>query len=200
MKEMIFTKDESEFIQDCLQNEIIGIQSGFYGQDMKITKKNDKRKKECERLIKKFQRAEKKIKVSSAKGKGRSLQYWVCERIAKMFGIDFDQSDDNCLIHSREMGQHGTDIIVRGNIYKDFPFDIECKSCESLSVPEWVRQARENNKKENRDWLVVFKKQTIGGEPLVIMEWKTFEKIFLDGKKRMDKMKGKNYAKRSKSK
>lgn len=185
MKEMIFTKDESEFIQDCLNNEIISLQSGFFGQDMEITKNNDKRKKECERLIKKFQRAEKKIKVSSAKGKGRNLQYWVCERIAKMFGIEFIQSDDNCLIHSREMGQHGTDIVLHGNVYKDFPFDIECKSCESLSIPEWVRQARAN-KKENRDWLVIFKKQTIGHEPLVIMEWKTFEKTFLSGKKEKD--------------
>ena len=48
MKEMIFTKDESEFIQDCLNNEIMSLQSGFFGQDMEITKKNDKRKKECE--------------------------------------------------------------------------------------------------------------------------------------------------------
>lgn len=176
MKEMIFTKDESEFIQDCLNNEIMSLQSGFFGQDMEITKKNDKRKKECERLIKKFQRTEKKIKVSSAKGKGRSLQYWVCERIAKIFNIEFEQSNDNCLIHSREMGQHGTDIIVRGKLYKRFPFDIECKACESLSIPQWVRQAK-TNKKDGRDWLVVFKKQTMGSEPFVIMEWDTFEKM-----------------------
>lgn len=180
MKEMLFTKEESKFIQDCLQNEIMSLQSGFFGQDMEITKKNDKRKKECERLIKKFQRAEKKIKVSSAKGKGRSLQYWVCERIAKIFNIGFEQSNDNCLVHSREMGQHGTDIIVRGKLYKKFPFDIECKSCESLSIPEWVRQARQNNK-EGRDWLVIFKKQTIGGEPLVIMDFSCFEKLFIKG-------------------
>ena len=79
------------------------------------------------------------------------------------------------------MGQHGTDICLRGELYKKFPFDIECKSCESLSVPDWVRQAR-TNKKENRDWLVVFKKQTIGHEPLVIMEWETFERLFEKGK------------------
>jgi len=179
MKEMIFTKDESEFIQDCLNNEIMSLQSGFFGQDMEITKNNDKRKKECERLIKKFQRAEKKIKVSSAKGKGRSLQYWVCERIAKIFNIEFNQQDDNCLIHSREMGQHGTDIVLRGEVAKKLPFDIECKACESLSIPQWVRQAK-TNKKDGRDWLVVFKKQTMGSEPFVIMEWDTFEKIIME--------------------
>jgi len=176
MKEMMFTKDESEFIKECLQNEIDSLKMGFFGQDMEITNRNAKREKECLRLIKKFERAEKTLKTSSRKGKGRNLQYWVCEKIAKLFNVDFVQSDDNCLIHSREMGQHGTDIILRGNIYKKFPFDIECKSCESLSIPEWVRQARAN-KKEGREWLIIFKKQTIGHEPLVLMEWETFERI-----------------------
>lgn len=165
---MIFSKDESKFIQECLQYKIMGLRSSHL--------ETIKKQKECERLIKKFQRAEKKIKVSSAKGKGRGLQYWVCERIAAMFGIEFIQSDDTCLVHSREMGQRGTDIVLRGEVYKKFPFDIECKACESLSIPEWIRQARAN-KKENRDWLVVFKKRTIGHEPLVLMEWETFEKI-----------------------
>lgn len=176
MKEMIFTKEESKFIQECLEGKIIDLKSGFYPQDMESTKARAKEEKECQRLIKKFERAEKTLKTSSRKGKGRNLQYWVCEKIAKLFNVDFVQSDDNCLIHSREMGQHGTDIIIRGELYKKFPFDIECKSCESLSISEWVRQARAN-KKEGRDWLVIFKKQTIGHEPLVLMEWETFEKI-----------------------
>lgn len=158
MKEILFKPNEVEMIKKAL--------SAHYGCEEKYAKK----------IISKLERAETKIKVSSAKGKGRGLQYWVCERIAKMFGLEFIQSDDNCLVHSREMGQHGTDIVLRGKVFDDFPFDIECKSCESLSIPEWVRQARAN-KKENRDWLLVFKKQTIGHEPLVLMEWETFEKI-----------------------
>lgn len=185
MKEILFSKDESKFIKDCLQNEIDSLKMGFFGQDMDLTKQRTKKEKECQRLIKKFENAEKKIKVSSAKGKGRGLQYWVCDRIAKMFGLEFIQSDDNCLIQSRPMGQHGTDIVLRGKVFDDFPFDIECKSCESLSIPEWIRQARAN-KKENRDWLLVFKKQTIGHEPLVVMEWETFEKIFLAERKKDD--------------
>ena len=180
MKEMLFTKDESKFIRECLQNEIDSLKLGFYGQDMELTNQRAKREKECERLIKKFERAEKTIKVSSRKGKGRSLQYWVCKRIAAMFDVEFDQSDDSCLIHSREMGQHGTDIVLRGIVRKKFPFDIECKCCETLSIADWVRQAR-TNKKENREWLVVFKKQTIGSEPLVLMDWDAFEKIIVRG-------------------
>lgn len=181
MKEMIFSKDESKFIRECLENEIISLKSGFCCQDMDTINRNAKREKECQRLIKKFERAEKKIKTSSAKGKGRNLQYWVCKRIAAMFNIEFDQSDDSCLIHSREMGQHGTDIVLRGTVRKKFPFDIECKCCETLSIADWVRQAR-TNKKENREWLVVFKKQTIGSEPLVLMDWDAFERLFEKGK------------------
>jgi len=167
MKEILFEPSEVEMIKKAL--------SAHYGCEEKYSKK----------IISKLERAKKKIKVSSAKGKGRGLQYWVCDRIAKMFGLEFIQSDDNCLVHSREMGQHGIDIVLRGKVFDDFPFDIECKSCESLSIPEWVRQARVN-KKENRDWLLVFKKQTIGHEPLVVMEWETFEKIFLVGRKEKD--------------
>ena len=180
MKEMLFTKDESKFIRECLRGEIDSLKMGLYGQDMESTNQRAKREKECERLIKKFERAEKIIKVSSRKGKGRSLQYWVCKRIAAMFDIEFDQSDDICLIHSREMGQHGTDIVLRGTVRKKFPFDIECKCCETFSIADWVRQAR-TNKKENREWLVVFKKQTIGSEPLVLMDWDAFEKIIVRG-------------------
>ena len=166
MREILFKKEEAELIKSILQKEI---------NSSKLNKTSVYENK-CDKLIKKFERAEKTIKVSSRKGKGRGLQYWVCEKIANIFGIEFNQSDDNCLIHSREMGQHGTDIIVRGEIYNKFPFDIECKAQENLNIPEWVRQAQDN-KKENRDWLVIFKKQTIGTTPLVLMDWNTFEKL-----------------------
>lgn len=164
MKEILFNHDEVAVLYKALSARV---------DDEKVMKQRLK-------IYKKLERASKKIKVSSAKGKGRNLQYWVCERIGKIFNIEFNQSDDNCLIHSREMGQHGTDVIIRGKLYKKFPFDIECKSCESLSIPEWVRQAR-SNQKENRDWLVIFKKQTIGGEPLVLMDFSCFEKLFIKG-------------------
>lgn len=175
MKEMMFSKDEFQFIQECLQNEINNLCLGFHAQDMETTNKNAKRKKECERLIKKFQRAEKTIKVSSRKGKGRNFQYWICDRIAGLFGIKFVQADNDCLIHSREMGQHGTDIIMRGKVKKLFPFSVECKCCESLNIPAWIEQANQNTE-EDKDWLLAIKKQSIG-KPIVIMEWESFEKM-----------------------
>lgn len=162
MKEILFKPEETYFLKHVLDD---------YNKSH-----SEKYSKISKSILGKLERAEKKIKTSSAKGKGRNLQYWVCERIAEMFGIKFVQSDDTCLVHSREMGQHGTDICLRGELYNKFPFDVECKAQESLSIPDWVRQARTNTK-EGRKWLVVFKKQTIGGEPLVLMDWSTFEKI-----------------------
>ena len=61
MKEMLFTKDESKFIRECLENQIMSLQSGLCCQDMGTTNKNAKIEKECKRLIKKFENAEKKI-------------------------------------------------------------------------------------------------------------------------------------------
>jgi hypothetical protein len=118
----------------------------------------------------------KKIKVSSAKGKGRNLQYWVCERIADITGIPWVQSDDNCEIHSREIGLHGQDIVLRGEAAKKFPFSIECKSSEQLNLVETIAQASSNNI-PGREWLIVHKRKAIPN-PIVVMDWKTFEWIW----------------------
>lgn len=126
-----------------------------------------------EKIIGKLERAEKKIKTSSAKGKGRNLQYWVCERIAEIFGIKFVQSDDECLVQSRPMGQHSVDIILRGELKKKFPFSIECKAQETLNITEWIRQARENELPDTR-WMLIFKKQTLGSKPIVCLDFETF--------------------------
>ena len=169
MKEILFKPDEVKFIKHV-----------FDYAEKAMTVVTPVEQKFFDKILHKIENAEKRIKVSSAKGKGRNLQYWVCEKIAKMFNTTFDQSDDDSLVLSRPMGQHGTDIILKKEISDKFPFDIECKCCESLSIPEWVRQAKANTK-ENHDWLVVFKKKTIGSEPLVLMDWATFEKIINKG-------------------
>jgi len=121
------------------------------------------------RLSKKMEH--KKIKVASAKGKGRNLQHWVCERISEMTGIPYSQDDDS-LIRSREMGQAGVDIVLRDKAAERFPFSIECKSSEQLNLVETVEQAKRNNLPE-REWLIVHKRKAIPN-PIVIMDWDTF--------------------------
>ena len=176
MSDISLDKKEKTLLKECLENEINSMKASLFGQDMELTKERDKREKNIQKLIKKITRSETPIKVSSRKGKGRKLQYFVCERIASLFGIKFDQNDDDCPIHSREMGQHGTDVITRGKVKKLFPFSVECKSCENLQIPQWIEQARGNIEK-NKSWLLVVKKKSIGQKPIVIMEWESFEEL-----------------------
>jgi hypothetical protein len=103
----------------------------------------------------------------SAKNKGVRLQLWVCKKIANIFNIEFNNQDDQCLIHSREMGQSGVDIILRGEIYNKFKYDIECKNTEKLSLYKTIEQAKQNTK-ENRGWLIVHKKNF--NKPVVILD------------------------------
>jgi hypothetical protein len=128
------------------------------------------------KLRKKIERAGKTIKVSSGKAKGRNLQYWVCEQISRITGIPYAQGDDDCLIHSREIGLHGRDVVLRGEAYERFPFSIECKNVETLVLPDTIAQV-EANTKEGEMWIIVHKRKAIK-DPIVIMDWKDFERIW----------------------
>ena len=127
-------------------------------------------------LSKKLEDADKHITVQSAKGKGRELQKWVCRKISGLTDIPFDNQDDNCKIHSREMGQSGVDIILRGEALQKFPFSVECKSTESLNLREFVQQAK-NNQKEDTNWMVVVRTKSIS-DVVVMMSWESFEKLY----------------------
>lgn len=123
-------------------------------------------------ILKKLDRALRPIKISSRKSKGRNLQKWVCEQISKLTGIPYDQSDDQCLIHSREMGQSGVDIILRGDALRKFSFSVECKNSKQLKLMDSIEQAKKNNISGN-DWLIVYKNKQLK-EPIVIMDWMCF--------------------------
>ena len=115
------------------------------------------------------------MKTASCKAKGRNLQYWVAHRVAKLFGITFVQSDDLCPIHSREMGQAGVDVYIRDKtLYDKFPYDIECKNTETVSLYQYIEQAKANTK-DKRNWLVVHKKNR--SKPIVIMDAEHFFNI-----------------------
>lgn len=134
-------------------------------------------------LAKKLEKQSKRITVASAKQKGYGFQYWVCERLSGLLGIPWVQADDQSLIQSRPGAQHGSDIILRGEAYLKFPFDIECKSTENMNIVSTVEQAKANTKGD-RDWLIFHRKKALP-EPVVIMAWSAFEKLYrriLNGK------------------
>ena len=129
-----------------------------------LSKRQAKLKRQCEK-------AGKPIKVSSGKAKGRELQKRICRDISSAIGIPYDQQDDSCLIHSREMGQSGIDVILRGKAKELFPFSIECKCVEALSLYQAIDQAISNQSKDT-DWMVVHKRK--GDGPTVVMSWDAY--------------------------
>ena len=129
----------------------------------------------------KIDRLDRRIKISSAKGKGRELQRRVAIDISELTGIPFDQQDDESLIRYREMGQPGTDVVLRGQAAKAFPFSIECKCSENLDLSGSIAQAKANQRK-GHDWLVIHKTRRIQ-ETIVLLDWKTFIRIVGEGKK-----------------
>ena len=124
---------------------------------------------------KKMQNQLKTIKVSSRKAKGRDLQKWMCSEISEIVGIPYKQDDDQCLIHSREMSQAGTDIVLRGEAFKLFPYSVECKNTESLDLVKTVVQAKSNTV-DSTDYLIVHKRKALP-EVVVVMAWDAFKKL-----------------------
>lgn len=106
--------------------------------------------------------------TASNKAKGRRLQYWVAEKVAQLLGVTFDQQDDLCPVHSREMGQSGSDTFIRDKeLAKKFPYSIECKNTEKVNLYAFIEQAKSNTK-EGQQWLVVHKKNR--SKPVVIVD------------------------------
>lgn len=140
-----------------------------------ISGSDEKDVKQAERIVKKCKRYLTPIKTSSAKGKGRGLQYWVCEKLSKYLGLPFSQADDDAPISSRPMGQHNVDVILRGEAKKRFPFAIECKAQESINLNGWIEQAKSNG--GDLDWLLVVKNNRLEN-PVICMDFDAFLKHF----------------------
>lgn len=79
------------------------------------------------------------MKTSSAKSKGRRLQQSVCEKLLNA-SIGLEKDD----IRSASMGATGEDVLFSPAARKQFPFSIECKNVEKLSIWAAIEQARSN--------------------------------------------------------
>jgi len=113
----------------------------------------------------------KRIRVSSAKAKGRSLQQWACQKISEITGYKWGKDE---AIESRGMGQTGVDVRMERRVRMAFPFSVECKYQESWSIPAWVDQARKNIL-PGTDWLLIVRRNRI--DPIVIMDGERFFQI-----------------------
>ena len=128
------------------------------------------------KLRAKIERAGKKITVASAKGKGLNFQREMCAKISELIGIPYLRGSDDSLIESRGGGQHGVDIILRGEAKKKFPYSPECKNQEGMNLMETVNQSIANQQ-EGTDWIVFHRRKALPVD-LVILSWEAFAKLW----------------------
>ena len=91
------------------------------------------------------------MKPRSAKNKGKRLQNDVRDLILEKF--DTLEPDD---VRSITMGESGEDILLSPAARRLFPFSVECKAQESLSIWSALQQAESNAGKHIP--LLVFKR------------------------------------------
>ena len=124
------------------------------------------------RIKKKIEKELKPIAVSSRKAKGRGLQQLVAARVSDYIGIPWGKDE---AIQSRGMGQSGNDVILIGEARRRFPFSVECKATEALSLKPTIDQAKANEL-DGTSWLVVHKRK--GMDPIVIIDFEKFLEIW----------------------
>lgn len=108
------------------------------------------------------------MKTHSAKAKGRRLQQEVRDALIEASKLHPDD------IRSTPMGSSGEDIMLSPAARALFPWSIECKNVEKLSVWSAIDQARANAKDNTP--IVVFTKNH--EETQVAMPFEYFMKIY----------------------
>ena len=130
--------------------------------------------KDIKRIKKKLQKEIKPIAISSRKSKGREFQKTICQKISSKTNINWGYEDD-MKIQPRLMGQSGVDIILRGKAKDKFPFAIEAKNQESLSLWNTIEQAVKNQG-DYQYWIVMHKKNN--KSPIAVLDLDDFLDIY----------------------
>ena len=134
--------------------------------------------KDTKRLIKKLNKELKPISVSSRKSKGREFQKFICDKISCKLKEPWGYEDEMS-IQPRLMGQSGVDIVLRGRARQEFPFAIEAKNQENLSLWNTIEQAIKNQG-DFQYWIVMHKKN--GKTPIAILDLDDFLNIYFENK------------------
>ena len=99
----------------------------------------------------------------SRKSKGRVFQQQLRDDLITHLDINPDD------ILSTAMGQSGCDLYLSPAARSVFPFGVEAKRCESISLPAWWKQCESNASKVALTPLLVFKRNR--EEPLAVLRW-----------------------------
>ncbi len=112
----------------------------------------------------------KRITVASAKQKGRAAQQMVRDAILAKFPSLTERD-----VKSTSMGASGVDVQLSEAAVKLFPYAVESKNCEKISIWAAFKQA-ESNRTKDTDPLLVLKRNR--EEPLAILRLADFMKLF----------------------
>ena len=110
----------------------------------------------------------KRIKVSSAKSKGRNFQKDIAKRISLLIGLPHGKDE---VIESRPMGQSGVDVRLTADAKDRFPWSVEVKAQEKVNIWKAIKQAKENQM-SGTDWIVFLKRSRI--DPIVVLDIDVF--------------------------
>ena len=100
---------------------------------------------------------------TSRKAKGRRFQQAIRDDLVDRLGIDPGD------ILSTAMGQACCDLYLSPAARALFPYGVECKHQETISLPAWWKQCENNASKVGLVPLLVFKRNR--EEPLAVLRW-----------------------------
>lgn len=100
---------------------------------------------------------------ASRKAKGRKFQQQIRDDLVDHLGIDPGD------VQSTAMGQAGCDLYLSPAARERFPYGVECKHHETLSIPAWWKQCTMNAEAEGLIPLLVFRRNR--EEPLAVLRW-----------------------------
>ena len=100
---------------------------------------------------------------ASRKAKGRRLQQAVRQDLVDCLGIDPGD------ILSTAMGQSGCDIYLSPAARALFPYGVECKAQETISLPAWWEQCTANAEAEGLAPLLILKQSRRAA--LAVLRW-----------------------------
>jgi len=109
------------------------------------------------------------ISIASRKQKARLLQQRVRDAILAKFP-QLTERD----VKSTSMGDSGVDVKLSQAAVDLFPFSVEAKAQESVSLWSWWKQAVTNTEKGTKPLLVIKKSRE---EPLAVMRFSDFMEI-----------------------
>lgn len=104
--------------------------------------------------------------TASCKNKARKHQQDIATAIQT--ALHLPEED----VVSRPMGSPGLDIMLSERARHMFPYGIEAKRTEKLSIPAWWEQCEENAKKEGLKPMLVYRQNR--GRAMVVMQFADF--------------------------